>query len=104
MGPRVLLISLAPPAVLAQTLRCVKDYLPQAHVTALLGTSVTTASRDVPQPDELLDWRSFGPRALLAELRRLRARAGSGGTSLRPADGVRCPPLFHLAGMRVQQS
>ncbi len=70
MGPRVLMVSLAPRAVLAQTLGSLRAALPKAHIAALVGPPEATPSRALPQPDELLDWRRLGGRALVAELRK----------------------------------
>ena len=70
MGPRVLLISLVPPAVLARMLQSLRASLPEGHMTALLGAPDAAPSRASARPDELLDWRRLGGRALVAELRR----------------------------------
>lgn len=72
MGPRVLVLSLVPPAVLEQTLRHLREWLPEARVTALVGADEFAPQCAVSRSDEILHWRYPGGRALLAEVRRRR--------------------------------
>jgi len=72
MGPRVLALCLVPPDVFARLIEELRARHPESQIAALVGTTASGGAPSLADVDEVLDWRSLGRRALLAEVRKRR--------------------------------